>query len=271
MQKAMPKVYPPKIEPIWIENYNLSNIKHDFKLAAFERRINADHVSKMVASILSNRLHNIVLHAIKGPEPRSIIDGQHRLTALTKCHKEHGLERYNIMLILHEERDAPMVYRMLNIGKKLTMYDHSKAADDGKVPLFNELKPWLGHHRQYDRLAYMDVLFTLNYAKNPMQRWARIGDIDRVLAEVTDADISFLKTFLRAMSETAGNKIYHNLIYKMAVYRNVSRLARERDMSFDKLCAFISKVQQKKDLEDITRSHNKEQVAMIYEILKNLT
>jgi len=263
------KIVPPKIEWIWLENYPLSDLQQEFNVADFERRISGPHVSKILDGILCNEFYDIVIRAIKKPDGKyALIDGQHRINAFIRALKEHGLKKYTFMLALYPPEEARKIYRRINIGKKLTTNDHTKAMDDGTVPFFNELHSYFYHYRNQERMSFVDIIYTHQYAIHGVIK-GRFDSLDLFIKDISEKDREFIVEFVKAFKDVDSH-FFGNPIYKSAIYRNIYRVSMDKKYRYQQIVELIFKVKKMPELEQLAKGRLKEDYDLAYSKISNL-
>jgi hypothetical protein len=151
-----------------LDNYDLSNLDLEFRLADFEREPVQSHWMKIVFAIRNGTLFDNVITVMDRKDEGGayiVIDGQHRYMALKYLYEEGELDTYSIVLrVLHTvaARDA---YRLLNAGRPLVSDDILKSYDDGSVLTFNKFRPYCVFFMTHpNKLSYSLVIKTMGYA-----------------------------------------------------------------------------------------------------------
>jgi len=168
---------PPKAEIIYLDEFDLTKLEKTFRPANFERRVSTGKVHKIADAIMQSKFIDNVIRVVSAPSGSSVkyevIDGQHRLEALRYSREYYGLENYDLVVFCYTGGEQREIYRRLNLGKPLTLSDHLKALDTGRVPFFNELKDHCDHYSPI-KLKYATVLNWLHYAKSTSIRLVNV-------------------------------------------------------------------------------------------------
>jgi hypothetical protein len=257
----------PKVKARWAEKYELVDLKKEFSIPDFQRKANATHINGMVDAIRNNKFYNIVIcYFVDSKGKKQILDGQQRLEALSICHEKYGLQHYNLMFLIFEEKFARTVFRRLNMGKVLTTRDHSKALDDGSSNFFNELRPWFGHERTPNKATYVELLNALRYQKTQNVATVKIKDLDTTIYAITDEDLKNMKVFSEACRKVSP-VVFGSEIYKPIIYRNCFRISTDEKLKTDQIVKLLvlCKTNHKLNAESIHR--NQYDMLLFYKII----
>lgn len=244
-------VHTPKVRWHPLINYELKNLERDFAVADFERRTSKQQVFKLITNILKNDFYNICFHVIEVNKKWVIIDGQHRLMAFQQLRDRYGLKTFDFMLAIHDKTYGRETYRLLNIGKKLTSKDHTKAIDDGTIPFFDALRPYLDHYKKWDTMTFSDLLFAHNYAikANPE---GSINVIDDILKTITPDVIKQMIAFCDAI-KTLYPSIADEPVYRSAVYRPLYKICFKNHMTKEQIMILIKNFHTDEELPELSR------------------
>lgn len=231
-------------------DYPLSKIEKDFQIAEFERKPSSLQVTKLINNILKNEFYNICLHVVEQDNKWVVIDGQHRLMAFQQLRDKFGLKKFDFMLAVHDKAYGRKTYRLLNIGKKLTAKDHSKALDNGKIPFFNELRPYLDHYKKWDKMSYSDMLFAHNYATKAKETGS-INVLDDVLKSLTNPDITQMVVFCKSVAQQCPS-IGDEAIYRSSIYRPLYKYVRQKSLTEQQIKSLITWLKQQPKLEEMS-------------------
>ncbi len=236
-------VFPPDMEIIALKDYDLHHIERDFELAAFERKVSYDHVADILEAILNNKFYDNIIRVAKLQNGKyGLMDAQHRMHAFVVAREKYGLQRYNFLLLVHPEEQARSIYRKINLGKVLSLRDHTKAIDDGNVKFFNELREWLSHYPRDREIGFVEMANAWLYAKKFIAR-PEARDTEKSFKQITEADTERMKIFLKATCNVLGSNKKGVPSYRAAVFRNIFRLFEEKHLDQDQLTRLIEVVQ----------------------------
>ena len=222
----------PDVEWRTLTAFNLAKISKIFEIADFERTISPRHVTRIMNAIRTNTFYDNIIRVVKRDDGRyDVIDAQHRLSALWRLHKEEGLGTYDLVLQIFDREYARTVFRKLNMGKALTVRDHTKAMDTGKIEFFTELAEYCTHNKNDHKGTYADLLSALSYAKTGSPRAVNTFTIERILEGVTKEDITFMQDFCHAIKQVSPLR-KGSSYYRALVYRNIFKIGYENELSW---------------------------------------
>lgn len=196
----------PKYKILNLKNFPLNQIPTYFKIADFERKKTATHISKIIRSIKENKFYDNVIRVIKKAGLVYVVDGQHRLAALYNLHQMTGLPTYDLIVIEYETSESRDVYRKINIGMRLGVAHHLKAIDDGSIPFFNELRDVLSHESIISKLTFKEAIDCLSFTKFHYKSIA-VWNLEKVLSSITKGDIEFIRVFADAMIRNTPTRL----------------------------------------------------------------
>ncbi len=244
------KVVPPKTEYVEMKHFPLKDLKTAFVIPSFERKVDKKHLRKMVDAILTNEFYDNVFKGRRLPNKKiEVIDSQHRIQSFIIAHEQYNVQHYDFHLILYDTQNPRLVYRKLNMGKKLVAADITLALDNGGVKFFNDLREFCFHYRNDGKTGFVDVLFAWHWAT--VKTLGRMDVIEEILKSIDDNSIKTLKIFMSAMSATAG-PLTNNPLYKMPFFRNILRIGFEKNYQRDQYVTLIRKIQQNNTIEEIS-------------------
>jgi hypothetical protein len=138
---------PPEAKIVTLQDFDLTKIEDYFQFAVFERKVSTNKSHSIAHAIIENRFTDNVLRCVvgSGVAKYDVIDGQHRIEGLRYARDNFGLENYDLVLFVYTGGNQREIYRRLNLGKPLTLSDHLKALDTGKIRFFNELRSACDH------------------------------------------------------------------------------------------------------------------------------
>jgi len=227
---------PPKAELIYLDEFDLSKLETTFRPASFERRVSSTKVHKIADAIMRSLFIDNVIRVAAAPANSSVkyevIDGQHRLEALRYAREYYGLENYDLVVFCYTGGDLREIYRRLNLGKPLTLSDHLKALDTGRIAFFTELKNYCDHYTT-NKLRYATVLNWLHYAKSTSIRPVRPNAVDDFMNSIKKFDIQTVKSFVPVLQQIATNN--DSPFYRYTILRNFFRVYYENQVPDDKM------------------------------------
>ncbi len=228
---------PPEARVVNLKNFDLTKIEETFQYATFERRISRQKTHKIAHAIMDNKFTDNVLRVVEsaGAVKYEVLDGQHRVEGLRYAREFFGLQNYDLILMVYRGANKREIYRRLNLGKPLTLADHLKAIDTGKIMFFNELREECDHYVRGGKQAYRTVINCLHYAKSTSIRPVRPLTIDDFINTVTKRDIKIIKQFLHLLPQIATNP--DSIFYHYTLMRNFFRVYYENKTSDEKMIA----------------------------------
>jgi len=214
-----------------LKNFPLQNIEKSFVIADFERLVSTRHVSKIVSSMASNEFFDNVISVVQKRNGQyEIIDGQHRITALGLLRDNYGVKKYNLLLMIFQERISRKIYRQINLGQPLKMQDHLRALDNNKTPFFVKLRPYFVHYNDGRLPKFEMILNALAYAKNGSPRGVRPLLLDRMFESITEKDLKIIALFSKALQKADPFvPKHHQKLYMFTIYRNIFRVGYENN------------------------------------------
>lgn len=217
-----------------LKNFPLRNLEKTFVIANFERILNIRHVKKILGSMATNEFFdNIISVILKRNGQYEVIDGQHRITALGLLRDDFDITKYDLVLMIFQEKDARKIYRHINLGKPLKLQDHLRALDNNKNSFFEVLRPYFVHYNDGKIPKFETILNALVYAKNGSPRAVQPLLLDRMFRSITENDLKVIQTFSRALKKIEPFiPKQRQKLYMSSVYRNMFRVGYENN--FDK-------------------------------------
>jgi len=228
---------PPESKVVTLNNFDLTKIEDTFEYANFERRISKRKVHTIANAMMDNKFTDNVLRVCAGNKSSDyeVLDGQHRVEALRYARDNFGLENYDIILMNYQGGDRREIYRRLNLGKPLTLTDHLKALDNGKLRFFNEMRKYCDHYKSPGKIAYRTVINCLYYSKSTSIRSVRPLAIDDFIKTITVRDLQIMQSFLKLLPQIATNP--DSIFYHYTLLRNFFRIYFENKTNDDKMIA----------------------------------
>lgn len=226
---------PPEADIKFLKNFSLDKIEKTFQPAQFERRMSTTKFHRMADAIMENKFVDNVIRVVDGTGKigYDVVDGQHRIEALRYARDYYGLESYDLTLFIYKGGNQREIYRRLNLGKPLTLGDHLKALDTGRVPFFNELRGLCDHYIKGGNLKYSTALNCLHYAKSTSIRPVRPYAIDDFLQSISPTDIKKVLSFIPVMQQIATNP--DSPFYRYTIMRNFFRVYFENKVPDSKM------------------------------------
>jgi hypothetical protein len=226
---------PPEAKIVTLANFDLSKIEDYFQFAVFERKISTMKSHSIAHAIMENRFTDNVLRCVlgSGTPKYDIIDGQHRIEGLRYARDNFRLANYDLVLFVYTGGNQREIYRRLNLGKPLTLSDHLKALDTGKIKFFNELRNICDHTIKGGKLRFATIINCLHYAKSTSIRPVRPLAIDDFIKSVTYHDLKTVNDFVPILQQIATNP--DSIFYHYTLMRNFFRIYFENSLTLDKM------------------------------------
>lgn len=226
---------PPEAKTIELKDFDLSKIEEYFHFAAFERKISTRKTHMIAHAIMDNKFTDNVLRVVlgSGTAKYDVLDGQHRIEGLRYARDEMGLEIYDLILFVYHGGNQREIYRRLNLGKPLTLTDHLKALDTGKVPFFNDLRKYCDHYRSGGMIRFSTIINCLHYAKSTSIRSVRPLQIDDFIKSVTSRDTKIVNQFIPILQQIATNP--DSIFYHYTLMRNFFRIYYENELAVNEM------------------------------------
>jgi hypothetical protein len=235
-EKLSKTVYmPPEAQTVILKNFDLSKIEEYFHFASFERKISTRKTHMIAHAIMDNKFTDNVLRVVPGSTSAKydVLDGQHRIEGLRYARDEMGLEIYDLIIFVYNGGNQREIYRRLNLGKPLTLTDHLKALDTGKVVFFNDLRKHCDHYRAGGMIRFATAINCLHYAKSTSIRSVRPLQIDDFIKSVTKRDTKTVNEFIPILQQIATNP--ESIFYHYTLMRNFFRIFYENNLSVDEM------------------------------------
>jgi len=225
-----------------LKDFTLKNLENVFIIADFERQISKKHVNKILESMTRNEFFdNIISVVLKRNGLYEVIDGQHRITALGRLRNEHSITKYNLVLMIFQEKYSRKIFRQINLAKPLKMQDHLRALDNGKNLFFEMLRPHFVHYNDGRLPKFEMILNALSYAKNGSPRAVNPYFLERMFKNITEKDLKVIMSFSKAIRKVEPfTPKQLQKIYTSSVYRNMFRVGYENKFDQGKWEDFIA-------------------------------
>jgi len=236
MSQTRSTVYmPPKAEIVYLNDFKLEDLEKTFAPALFERKISPTKIGRIANAIMDNKFVDNTLRVVSGTEKVKyhIIDGQHRIAGLRYAREYYGLLAYDLILFIYTGGNQREIYRRLNLGKPLTLGDHLKALDTGRISYFNELREVCDHYNSVSKFRYAVVLNWLHYAKSTSIRPVRPVAVDDFIQGITSLDTKKVKLFVPVLYQIATNT--ESPFYRYTILRNFFRVYFENKVPDEKM------------------------------------
>jgi len=198
---------PPEAKMVMLNSFDLTKIEEYFEYATFERKISKAKVRTIANAMIDNKFTDNILRVCAGSKSAKyeVLDGQHRVEALRYAREYFGLESYDLILLDYQGGNRREIYRRLNLGKPLTLADHLKAMDTGKLMFFNDLREVCDHYKASDKVTYRTIVNCLYYSKSSSMRAIRPLKIDDFISGITEGDVKIVQKFIPLLHQIATN------------------------------------------------------------------
>ena len=226
---------PPEAKAIYLKDFDLSKIEEYFHYAKFERKVSKAKTHTIANAIMNNKFTDNVLRVVagSGKAKYDVLDGQHRIEGMRYARDEMGLQNYDLILFVYSGGDQREIYRRLNLGKPLTLTDHLKALDTGRLTFFNDIREYCDHYNSVGKVRYSTIINCLHYAKSTSIRAIRPLAIDDFIHSVSKHDLKIVCSFVPILQRLATNP--DSLFYHYTLMRNLFRIYYENNISDDKM------------------------------------
>lgn len=231
-EKKQKTVYmPPEAKTLELKNFDLTKIESYFRYANFERKVSTRKAHTIAHAIMDNKFTDNVLRVVAGSgnAKYDVLDGQHRIEGIRYARDEMGLQNYDLILFIYDGGNQREIYRRLNLGKPLSLSDHLKALDTGKISFFNSLQSVCDHYNSVGKLRYATVINCLHYAKSTSIRSVRPLQIDDFIKSITKQDTDYVNEFVPILQQLATNP--NSMFYHYTLMRNFFRVFYENKLS----------------------------------------
>ena len=212
------------------EDKELRDLWKKFDIADFERKVYRVHVKNIKEAILEGKLLDRRISVWEdGIEGKYyVIDGQHRIGALSDLFAENKLKSFDLLLQIIKAKgksEAREIYINLNRGKELTASEILKVYDDGNNPFFIKLNQLCSHYRTRPMLSFYAVLVAYRYANG---KSIKVDFIDRkeigeVVGKIEAWEIERLAQFVSSLYNNIGRNT-DLFMYKAVILRNLCRI-----------------------------------------------
>lgn len=226
---------PPESKAIYLKDFDLTKIEEYFHYAKFERKVSKSKTHTIANAIMNNKFTDNVLRVVagSGKAKYDVLDGQHRIEGLRYARDEMGLQNYDLILFEYSGGDQREIYRRLNLGKPLTLTDHLKALDTGRLSFFNDIREYCDHYNSVGKLRYSTIINCLHYAKSTSIRAIRPLAIDDFIQSISKHDLEIVCSFVPILQRLSTNP--DSIFYHYTLMRNLFRIYYENNISDDKM------------------------------------
>lgn len=263
---------PKKITYKELINFPLRDIWKKFEIADFERRIYRIHVRNIKKAILEGKLLDRTISVWKDGSNGKyyVIDGQHRIAALSELFGEGKLRSFSLILQIIRAKDsseAREIYILLNKGKGLIPAEILKVYDDGNNPFFVSLGQLCTHYRTKKTLSFWDALVAYRYsnAKTIKTTFIVKDNIGDVVENIEKWEIIRMAQFISSLYNHVGRntKLF---IYKAIVLRNLCRVFWENfeNPNSRRYQSFLKKISLDKHLRNVSSERSGESYKSVY-------
>ncbi len=258
---------PPEAKIIHLPDFDLKNIEQTFQYASFERRISKQKVHKIADAIIDNKFTDNVLRLVlsTGPVKYDVIDGQHRLEGLRHARDNYGLQSYDLILFVYIGGNKREIYRRLNLGKPLTLSDHLKALDNGKVRFFNDLRENCDHYSKGNKIKFSTMINCLHYAKSTSIRALRPMALDDFIQSITLRDITIIRKFIPILYQIATNP--ESIFYHYTIMRNFFRVYYENNLDVESMIKIGDILRKSQKIIDLSEKRDNHAMRGIYHFI----
>jgi len=187
-----------KAKIVYLPDFDLRKLEEYFHYATFERRLSKKKSHKIAHAMLENKFLDNVLRVTEftGSEKYDVIDGQHRIDGLIYSRETFGLQTYDLILFIYSEEGKREIYRKLNLGTPLTLGQHLKATDNGRVKFFIDLRRYCEHYTKGSKITFSTAINWIFYAKSTLIQPLRPLTVDEFLPTITTKDNDQIKKFI---------------------------------------------------------------------------
>jgi len=262
---------PPDADIVALPNFNLKKIEEYFQFAVFERKVSTMKSHSIAHAIMENRFTDNVLRCVmgSGPTKYDVIDGQHRIEGLRYARDNFGLEIYDLVLFVYTGGNQREIYRRLNLGKPLTLSDHLKALDNGKIRFFNDLHGVCDHSVKGGKIRYAAVINCLHYAKSTSIRAVRPLAIDDFIKSITIHDTKIVREFVPILQQVATNP--DSIFYHYTLMRNLFRIYFENDLDVNEMLKLGDVIKKSSKIKELAEKRDTFAMRGIYHYIIDIS
>jgi len=269
MRKRRTVIISPSYTLKILKDFTLKNLENVFIIADFERLLSKKHVNRILESMVRNEFFdNVISVVLKRNGLYEVIDGQHRITALGRLRDEYDVTKYNLVLMIFQEKSSRKIYRQINLGKPLKMQDHLRALDNGKNPFFEMLRPHFVHYNDGRLPRFEMILHALSYAKNGSPRAVNSYFLERMFKNIAEKDLRIIISFSKAIKKVEPiTPRQLQKVYTSSVYRNMFRVGYENKFDQGKWEEFITICKADKTIDKL---HDMRTIAAVKELYAHM-
>lgn len=214
-----------------LNNYDLSNLDLEFKIADFEREANQKHVRDIAEAIMGGNLFDNVITVMDRKDAGGayeIIDGQHRYLALLLLFADGRLDTYTLALRVLSGVESRNAYRQLNNGRPLIGDDILKSYDDGTVKVFNKFRDYCVFYMTHtSKLYYSLVIKAIGYGSGTGLAGAggERARLVKLALGLDEPELSQMLKMLDMLKSVCGGRIEPRaVIVKVPVFWTIARI-----------------------------------------------
>jgi len=255
---------PPKAKITYLTDFDLKKIEEYFHFAVFERKISKKKSHKIAHAMFENKFVDNVLRVTEysGGEKYDVIDGQHRIDALRYAREVYGLQTYDLILFVYSEEGKREIYRRLNLGTPLTLGQHLKAIDNGRVKFFIELRLYCDHNSKGSKIRFSTAINWLFYAKSTLIRPLRPLTVDEFLPTITTKDTDQLKKYIELIQQIETNP--SDNFFSYTIMRNFFRIYYENKISDEDMISLGNLIKKSSSIHNLSEKRDSHAMRGIY-------
>jgi len=255
---------PPKAKIVYLPDFDLRKLEEYFHYATFERRLSKKKSHKIAHAMLENKFVDNVLRVTEftGSEKYDVIDGQHRIDGLVYSRETFGLQTYDLILFIYSEEGKREIYRRLNLGTPLTLGQHLKAIDNGRVKFFIELRRYCEHYTKGSKITFSTAINWIFYAKSTLIRPLRPLTVDEFLPTITTKDNDQIKKFIELIQQIETNP--SNDFFSYTIMRNFFRIFYENKISDEDMIKLGNLIKTSSSIKNLAEKRDGHAIRGIY-------
>jgi len=258
---------PPQAKIIHLTDFPLKKLEEYFHYASFERKISKRKARKMAHAVLENKFVDNVLKVTEysGTAMYDVIDGQHRIEGLIYARETFGLITYDLILFVYSEEGKREIYRRLNLGTPLTLGQHLKAIDNGRVKFFLDLRLYCEHYSKGSKITFSTAINWLFYAKSTLVRPLRPLTVDEFVPHISTSDTDQLKKFITLIQQIETNPGADFFSY--TIMRNFFRIYFENKISDNDMLALGDLIKKSSAIKNLAEKRDTHAIRGIYHLI----
>lgn len=230
-----------KTETKILNNFPLADLENTFRYASFQRDIKKLHVKEIKEAIRKGNFYDNIIRVMKSDNNSyELIDGQHRIEALRGLRDDEVDPYTHFDLVLHifSEGDPRNIYRRLNLGRGLVLWEHLKAMDNEDNSFFTELRECCEHGlNPPNKISFVQAVNCIHYAKTGNSHTIKAISVDDFITRVVENDFVKTRLIYKIMRKTIPDK--KSGLYGVNIFRNIYRISFENDLSSEKIKILI--------------------------------